>query len=98
MWPFSGGHILEKGPPPPIGQECAPSALSYDKIQRGKIRPRFLGFSPYGEDRAVLCVWPHYRKSCGSPCGRLVGATSWKRVPPEIGQECAPSPLSYDKI
>ena len=37
-------------------------------------------------------------RSCGGPCGRLVGATSWKRVPPEIGQECAPSPLSYDKI
>ena len=31
-------------------------------------------------------------------CGRLVGATSWKRGPLEIGQECAPNPLSYDKI
>ena len=32
MWPFSGGHILEKGPPPEISLECAPSPLSYDKI------------------------------------------------------------------
>ena len=31
MWAFSGGHILEKGPPD-IGQECAPNPLSYDKI------------------------------------------------------------------
>ena len=32
------------------------------------------------------------------PGGPLVGATSWKRVPPEIGQEGAPNPLSYGKI
>ena len=50
------------------------------------------------QNRAVLCVWPHSRSSYGSPCGRLVGATSWKRVPLEIGQEYAPPPLSCDKI
>ena len=34
------------------------------------------------QNRAVLCVWPHSRSSCGNPCGRLVGATSWKGSPP----------------
>ena len=28
----------------------------------------------------------------------LVGATSWKWVPPEIGYEPAPNHYSYDKI
>ena len=44
------GAISWKRVPPEIGQECAPNPLSYDKIKRGKIRPRFLGFRSLRED------------------------------------------------
>ena len=119
--PFSGGHILEKGPPRDRPRRCSKSFIlwqnltwqnpaSISRIQVCLTSGPSLPGCPRCREALVagrpsLPGGPHCREAlvAGRPSlpggpRRLVGATSWKRVPPKIGQECAPNPLSYDKI